>query len=102
MKIHFAFDLKGGSEGPEFTVELISGDQVTHKCTIYNGLIDGYSLPPKMALAVCVGRGQTALSIVGSNTQKTKQKVKVRRNSKDLHDDDNIAQLGASPFGARA
>ena len=58
MKVHFVFDLKGGSEGPEFTVSLITpaGD-VTSKVTIFNGLIDGYSLPAKMALAVGVGRG---------------------------------------------
>ena len=30
----------------------------------------------------------------------TKMKAKVRRNSKDLHDDDNIQAFGASPFGA--
>ena len=64
MKVHFVFDLKGGSEGPEFTVSLITpaGD-VTSKVTIFNGLIDGYSLPAKMALAVGVGRGQTAVRI---------------------------------------
>ena len=66
MKLHFGFDLKGGSEGPEFTVSLITpaGD-VTSKVTIFNGLIDGYSLPAKMALAVGVGRGQTAVRIIG-------------------------------------
>ena len=75
-----------------------------------------------MALAVGVGRGQTAVRIIGereaasrtsTNTsfttstsipsrlaQKTKVKAKVRRNSKDLHDDDNIQAFGASPFGA--
>ena len=53
-----------------------------------------------MALAVGVGRGQTAVRIIGSHTQKTKVKAKVRRNSKDLHDDDNIQAFGASPFGA--
>lgn len=103
MKVHFVFDLKGGSEGPEFTVSLITpaGD-VTSKVTIFNGLIDGYSLPAKMALAVGVGRGQTAVRIIGSHTQKTKVKAKVRRNSKDLHDDDNIQAFGASPFGMGA
>ena len=101
MKVHFVFDLKG-SEGPEFTVSLITpaGD-VTSKVTIFNGLIDGYSPPRRWPRRRRRPRADGGADHRQPHAEELgKVKAKVRRNSKDLHDDDNIQAFGASPFGA--